>query len=74
MNDNTWTWIAGSNTIDQFGVYGEKGIPNSDNNPGSRLGALALYDSCTHTFLLFGGLGYDEEHLGVCVIIDSLFV
>ena len=73
MNDSTWTWIAGSNTIDQFGVYGEKSIPNSDNYPGSRYGELALYDSCTHTFILFGGYGYDEGYLGVYFTFDSIF-
>ena len=75
MNDSTWTWIAGSNTANQLGVYGEKGIPNPDNHPGSRLGALALYDSCTHKLWLFGGSGFDEHYTGVSVVIDnSMFV
>jgi len=72
MNDSTWNWIAGSNTVDQRGIYGEKGIPNSDNYPGSRSGALALYDSCTQTFILFGGYGFDEENLGVYFTINSI--
>ena len=74
VNDSTWTWISGSDTGYQLGVYGEKGVPNSDNNPGSRYGALALYDSCTHKLMLFGGLGYDEQYPGVSVIIDSISV
>jgi len=32
VNDSTWTWIAGSNTANQLGMYGEKGIPNSANH------------------------------------------
>ena len=72
INDSTWTWVSGSNTINHPGVYGEKGIPNSDNYPGSRSGALALYDSCTQTFILFGGYGFDEGHFGVYFAINSI--
>ena len=73
MNDNTWTWISGSNAVYQLGVYGGKGIPNSNNNPGSRYHALASYDSCTQTAILFGGYGYDEGYLGVYFTFDSIF-
>jgi len=64
VNDSTWTWMGGSSSFDQHGVYGEKNIPNSENTPGSRLYALPLYDTCTHSFLLFGGYGYDGITLG----------
>ena len=47
--------MGGSSGPNQFGVYGEKNIPNSENTPGSRDNALPLYDTCTHSFLLFGG-------------------
>ena len=52
--------MGGSSGPNQFGVYGDKNIPNSENTPGSRDNALPLYDTCTHSFLLFGGYGYDE--------------
>jgi len=56
--------MGGSSGLNQKGVYGEKGIPNSENYPGSRDNALPFYDSCTHSFLLFGGSGLDELVLG----------
>jgi len=60
MNDNTWTWMGGGSSPNQLGVYGEKDIPNSENYPGSHEGAVALYDCCTHSVLLFGGIGLDD--------------
>mgnify|MGYP007019884562 FL=1 len=56
--------MGGSSGPNQFGVYGDKNIPNSENTPGSRDNALPLYDTCTHSFLLFGGYGYDGITLG----------
>ena len=58
MNELTWTWIAGSNSTDQVGVYGEKGIASTDNYPGARAGAAGWYDSLRQEFWLFGGYGY----------------
>ena len=58
MNDSTWTWISGSNTSDQAGVYGEKGVPNIANVPGARYDAVGWYDSLKQEFWMFGGFGY----------------
>ena len=55
MNDSTWTWMSGSNTTNQRGAYGEKGIPNANNVPGARRSALGWYDSLRQEFWLFGG-------------------
>jgi hypothetical protein len=52
-----WTWISGSNTTDQHGVYGEKGIPSSLNVPGARQNAVSWIDKNGNLWL-FGGLGY----------------
>ena len=57
MNDSTWTWISGSNTIKQLGVYGEKGVPSVDNQPGARHYATGCYDTITQELWLFGGSG-----------------
>ena len=65
LNDSTWTWITGSNASGNArGIYGEKGIASTDNQPGAREDALTLYDSCRNTFMLFGGYGYDEINEG----------
>jgi len=55
VNDSTWTWMSGSNEIDQRGVYGDKGKPSVDNTPGARDSAVGWYDSSTKEFWLFGG-------------------
>ena len=65
MNDSTWTWISGSDTTNQPGVYGEKGVPNSDNHPGARYFATGCYDTITQEFWLFGGHGYITASPGV---------
>jgi len=56
--NNTWTWISGNNTINQPGVYGEKGISHPDSYPGARKGAVGWYDSLREELWLFGGFGY----------------
>ena len=61
MNDSTWTWIAGSNTINQPAFYGEKGKANTTNMPGARYGAVGWYDSLRQEFWLFGGDGFSSN-------------
>ena len=61
MNDSTWTWMSGSNTFNQPGVYGEKGISSPTNHPGSRSGAVGWYDDLRQVFWLFGGYGYGNS-------------
>jgi len=62
MNDSTWTWISGSNTRDQPGFYGEKGIASVNNFPGARTDAVGWYDSLREEFWLFGGIGYGAHN------------
>ena len=57
MNDSTWTWISGNDTTNQPGMYKEKGNARTDNAPGSRYGAVGLYDGSTQEFWVFGGIG-----------------
>ena len=58
MNDSTWTWISGNDTINQPGVYGSKGIASTDNYPGARQYAVGCYDSVGKEFWLFSGFGF----------------
>src|SRR5450432_210137 len=53
-----WTWMGGSNTINQSGVYGTLGEPAVENIPGARSVAVSWIDSSGH-FWLFGGWGMD---------------
>ncbi|HUA97159.1 MAG TPA: chitobiase/beta-hexosaminidase C-terminal domain-containing protein [Terracidiphilus sp.] len=52
-----WTWMSGSSTGDQPGVYGTLGTPAAGNTPGTRWGAASWTDSSGHLWL-FGGSGY----------------
>lgn len=54
-----WTWISGSKTVNQAGVYGVRGTSNPSNFPGARGGAISWLDS-GGTFWLFGGGGADS--------------
>ncbi len=54
-----WTWMSGSNIIEQRGVYGVQGTPDSNNAPGARESALSWTDESGNLWL-FGGGGYDS--------------
>ncbi len=55
---NQWTWMDGSDTKDQSGVYGAKGVAAAGNTPGGRLQGVSWSDTGGN-FWLFGGTGYD---------------
>ena len=55
----TWTWVSGSNTVNQTGNYGTKGVPAASNVPGARYGAVSWRDSNGNLWF-FGGAGYDS--------------
>ena len=59
----TWTWVKGSNTGNQNGVYGSLTQPYSPYvnwTPGGRNGATYWIDN-TGQLWLFGGEGYDSS-------------
>ena len=56
---NQWTWMGGSNMIDQAGNYGSPGIASPNNVPGSRRFGVSWKDS-SGNFWLFGGQGFDN--------------
>jgi N-acetylneuraminic acid mutarotase len=49
-----WTWVSGTNLVNQFGSYGKKGVPAASNVPAARQSAVAWTDS-SGNFWLFGG-------------------
>ena len=51
-----WTWVSGSDTINQAGTYGTKGTPSANNIPGGRPRSISWIDS-DGDFWLFGGYG-----------------
>lgn len=51
-----WTWISGSNQLNQPPIYGKEGEPQSEHNPGSRASGC-LWEAENGTLWLFGGSG-----------------
>ena len=50
-------WISGNDTVNQQGLYGQKGVASSQNTPGARSATVGWYDSTQKEFWLFGGFG-----------------
>lgn len=55
----TWTWCKGSSTSHQSGVYGQIGIPDAANTPGSRNSMVSWTDTSGNLWL-FGGYAIDS--------------
>jgi hypothetical protein len=49
-----WTWLSGSNSINQLGVYGTLGTPGPGNVPGGRAHPVTWIDSSGNLWLLGG--------------------
>ena len=54
-----WTWVSGSSTANQDGVYGTVTTAAATNVPGARWGAVGWSDKNSNLWL-FGGWGYDS--------------
>jgi hypothetical protein len=57
-----WTWVAGSNEIDQSGTYGTQGIASPSNFPGARVEAATWTDAAGNLWLFGGRIasGFDD--------------
>src|SRR5437868_6927567 len=51
-----WTWVDGSNLVNQSGTYGIPGVPDVNNLPPSRNAAANWTDNLGNMYL-FGGQG-----------------
>jgi N-acetylneuraminic acid mutarotase len=54
-----WTWVGGSNSYNQAGIYGTEDTSAPGNIPGARFSAVSWKDA-SGNFWLFGGLGLDS--------------
>jgi uncharacterized protein YecT (DUF1311 family)/N-acetylneuraminic acid mutarotase len=57
FDGTNWVWISGDSAINNYGVYGTKGVASATNNPGARLFSKTWIDSKNNLWL-FGGYGY----------------
>ena len=54
ISTNTWTWMKGSQNVNQVSVYGIKGVESPSNTPGARQ-AYARWKDNNGNLWLFGG-------------------
>jgi N-acetylneuraminic acid mutarotase len=54
-----WTWMGGTSTVGQSGVYGTQGTGSTSNIPGSRNAGMTWTDTSGNLWL-FGGSGMDS--------------
>ena len=52
---NEWTWVSGSNAMNNPGQYGSQGVGNIANSPPTRFGAASWLEASTGKLWLFGG-------------------
>lgn len=67
-----WTWVGGTGTANQGGVYGSKGVAAAGNAPGAREGAATWVDSSGNLWL-FGGDGLDKSGGTVAWALNDLW-
>ena len=61
ISTGQWTWISGSNTTNQNGIYGTKGVTNIANAPGARQATVYWKDNAGN-FWMFGGDGFAKSN------------
>lgn len=57
-----WTWVSGSDSVNQLGIYGTKGTATVGDTPGGRVHAVAWIDA-SGNFWLFGGFGISSTYM-----------
>ncbi len=55
-----WTWMAGSDQVQQQGVYGTRGVASPETRPGARWGSIAWYDKQDNLWL-YSGWAYAND-------------
>jgi hypothetical protein len=70
FDSSGWTWVGGTGTSGQAGIYGSKGVPAASNVPGGRKLASAVADASGNGWL-FGGSGLDG--VGVSGYLNDLW-
>jgi hypothetical protein len=71
ISTGIWTWIAGSNAVEQSGIYGTRGVSDAASAPGARISSFCWQDA-RGDFWLFGGRGRDRA--GTVGALSDLWV
>ena len=60
-----WTWVNGDTTINNFGIYGTKGVAATGNKPGVREGCGITWTDASGNLWLFGDYGFSAGSQGL---------
>lgn len=63
ISTNEWTWVSGSNLLNQQGIYGSPRVAHQNNQPGGRQNAIGWADRVGNLWL-FGGYGNGSSGTG----------
>jgi N-acetylneuraminic acid mutarotase len=69
---NQWTWVSGSNTSGQSGVYGQQGVGAASNVPGARYYGVGWTDASGNLWL-FGGVSNSNDSTGTSLVFNDLW-
>lgn len=59
-SNGEWTWMSGSDVVNQIGTYGTMGTPYPGDVPGAREYRSVTWTDAQGNLRLFGGYGYDS--------------
>jgi hypothetical protein len=69
IGSGQWTWVRGSNLINQLGTYGTQGMQAPASIPRARSGVVSWKDTSGNLWL-FGGSGFDSAGAPLGVLND----
>jgi hypothetical protein len=72
VSTGLWTWMGGSPTLNQPGVYGTLAFPSASSVPGARDSASSWVDPAGN-FWLFGGRGFASDGSPYADVLNDLW-
>lgn len=57
LTSGLWSWLSGSQSISQPGIYGTPAVAAAGNVPGARHGHTMVIDGNLGVIVIFGGIG-----------------
>jgi len=62
-SNDQWTWMKGSSSANQFGVYGTINVANTNNTPGGKEVPIGI--GANGSFYIYGGYGTNTSNTGI---------
>ena len=68
ISSGWWTWLRGSKTTEQKGIYGTQRVASVNNQPGARFGHSMVMHPFGQLIFVFGGYGYATTDIGKTIL------